>query len=161
MQLKSNLLSFFILLLTLSWIPAAFCEDINQTSTVSPILPGNELPFKVRIEILKDKDGNDFLLPNGLQSYDVGIHKGKWLLMNGRTNGLHGFNNDPNNFPPEAQNTVVYVIDPVKRTVVSRSLTSPSSGLTQDQIDSLSVTSAESYQSGHTLYTPSTSKLEF
>jgi hypothetical protein len=65
---------------------------------------------------------------------------------------LHGFNQDSNNFPPQAQNQVVYVVDPKRRVVASRSLASPVSGLTQDQIDSLSVTDAQFYQSGNTLY---------
>lgn len=86
----------------------------NQTPTVSPIYPNAFLPFNIEIEVLKDSNGNPFLLPKGLQSFDAGTYKGLWLLLNGRTNGLHGFNNDPNNFPPQEQNRVVYVIDPVK-----------------------------------------------
>src|SRR4029077_20211154 len=93
-----------------------------------------------------------FLLPNGLHSYNLGIYKGKWLLINGRTNGMHGFDENNNNFPPQTQNTTLYVFDPERRIVTSRSLKNRHSGLNQDEIDSLSVTSAQSYQSGETLY---------
>ncbi len=149
MRLKLFFLQYVAIWLAMSWISGV---SANQTPDVSPILPGNTLPFRVRVDVLKDKEGNNFLLPNGLQSYDVGVHDGKWLLLDGRTNGLHGFNDDPNNFPPSAQNTVLYVVDPVKRKIATRSLLSSESGLTQDEIDSLSVTSAESYQVGKTLY---------
>jgi hypothetical protein len=147
MQLYS--LRYFIVLVV-GWISLVSAD--NQTPDVSPIIPASDLPFRVQIELLKDREGNHFLLPNGLQSYAIGAYGGKWLLIEGRTNGLHDFANDPNNFPPQEQNTVVYVVDPVRQTVASRSLTSPSSGLTQDQIDSLSVTAAQFYQSGTTLY---------
>lgn len=74
----------------------------NQTPTVSPVLSGADLPFRVSIERA------DFSLPSGLQSYVSAIYQGKWLLLAGRTNGLHDFNNDDNNFPPRKQNTTVY-----------------------------------------------------
>lgn len=118
----------------------------NQTPTLSPIFPGEELPFQVSIEQA------DFSLPTGLQSFVYATHNGKWLLLCGRTNGLHGFNDDPNNFPPDTQNTTVYVVDPLKGKVYSRSLKSRHSGLAQDQIDILSVTASQFYQSGKRLY---------
>ena len=65
---------------------------------------------------------------------------------------MHGFNNNDFNFPPEAQNQNVYVINPTTGTVYKRSLTDPSSGLSQQQIDSLSVTSPQSYQESTTLF---------
>lgn len=126
------------------WLSAVAAD--NQTPDVSPILPGRDLPFRIKIEEA------DFSLPNGLHSYVVGIHKGKWLLLAGRTNGLHGFNDDPNNFPPSQQNTTVYVVDPVHRTIGSRSLHDSHAKLTQEQIDLLSVTSPQAYQDGDTLY---------
>lgn len=150
MRRKLSSFQYLVLWIALGWMPLLFAR--NQTDDVSPIFPGSKLPFRVRVEILKDNEGNDFLLPNGLQAYNVGVHKGKWLLINGRTNGLHGFNDNPDNFPPQAQNTTLYVVDPVKKTVATRSLLSSRSGLTQDQVDSLSVTDAQSYQTGKTLY---------
>ena len=128
----------------LAWGATLFGD--NQTPTVSPILPGNGLPFQVTIE------QDDFSLPNGIHSGAVGVHKGKWLFIAGRTNGLHGFEDDDDNFPPQAQNTFIYVVDPKTKSVVFRSLTDPSSGLSQEQVDFLSVTSPQSYQDGHRLY---------
>lgn len=118
----------------------------NQTETLSPIRSGEELPFKVKIKQA------ELCLPNGLHSGVFAVHDGKWLLLSGRTNGLHGFNDDPNNFPPSAQNTMVYVIDPKEKVVFSRSLTDPNSGLTQEQVDYLSVTSPQFYQWKEKLY---------
>jgi hypothetical protein len=126
------------------WISPALAQ--NQTPTVSPVLSGSDLPFRVSIE------SADFSLPKGLQSYVSAIYQGKWLLLAGRTNGMHDFNDDDNNFPPRKQNTTVYVVDPMRQTVLSRSLADPRSGLTQRQIDLLSVTSAQAYQVGPTLY---------
>ena len=118
----------------------------NQTATVTPIVPFNGVPFSIDIEQA------NFSLPSGLQSYVVGTDHGKWLLLAGRINGLHGFNNNDNNFPPDTQNTTVFVVDPKAQTVVTRSLTEEGSGLTQAQIDLLSVTGAQFFQSGQTLY---------
>lgn len=118
----------------------------NQTATVSPIFPEYSLPFRVKIEVA------DFALPNGIHSGASAIYEGKWLFLAGRTNGLHGFNNNNNNFPPETQNTVVFVVDPVQKVVYTKALNDPTSGLSQHQIDLLSVTSPQSYQRKDTLY---------
>ncbi len=118
----------------------------NQTVTVSPIFSEESLPFTV--EVVQA----DFMLPNGLHSYAFGIYEGKWVLIAGRMNGLHGFNTGNNNFPPDQQNTAVYVVDHHKKTVVIRDLQDAASGLTQNVIDSLSVTSPQFYQTDTTLY---------
>lgn len=129
---------------------AVFCHfsvySDNQTETLSPIYGQDELPFQISIEYA------GFSLPNGIQSYASASYRGKWLFIAGRTNGLHGFNSDTNNFPPQLQNRMVYVVDPVHGIVASRSLTDPFSGLSQSQVDTLSVTSPQFYQSGSTLY---------
>jgi hypothetical protein len=121
-------------------------ESANQTPDVSPIFPNDLLPFHIRVELA------DFQLPNGIHSFSQAIYGGKWLFIAGRTNGLHGFEPDNNNFPPSAQNRLVYVVDPATKMVFTRSLTDPSSGLTQEQIDTLSVTAPQNYVSGQTLY---------
>ena len=88
-----------------------------------------------------------------LQSFASGMYNGQWVLIAGRTNGLHGFSDDGlANFPPRYQNTDVWVIDPVSKETWSRSLDDTSSGLTSSEIDSLSSTNTESYQDGNTLY---------
>lgn len=116
----------------------------NQTETLSPVYPENALPFTLQIDVAS------FSLPAGIQSYASAIHKGKWLLLAGRTNGLHGFANVGNNFPPLFQNTVVYVIDPKTGASWQKSLAG--SGLSQEEIDTLSVTASEYFQKDNILY---------
>ncbi len=118
----------------------------NQTPTTTPILPPTTLPFTLSI------DQMNLNLPNGWHSGAVATWGNKCLLLAGRTNGLHGFDSGNNNFPPRAQNLSIYVIDFKKMRVYQRALNDPASGLTQQQIDTLSVTSPQSYQSGRTLY---------
>lgn len=126
--------------------PSCKTDADNQTPDVSLIHSGAKLPFRVEIEEA------DFELPDGLHSGVFATHDGKWLLLAGRTNGMHTFANDDDNFPPRKQNTDVYVIDPHKRKTYKRSLYSRNSGLSQNQIDLLSVTSPQFYQEGSTLY---------
>lgn len=112
----------------------------NQTPDITPIQSDRTLPFQVKL-----KRAN-FCMPQGVQSYQHAIYKDFWLIITGRTDGLHGFANSPDNFPARAQNTVVYVVDSRRHKIYSRDLKDPHSGLTQEQIDLLSVTAAQSYQ---------------
>src|SRR6188472_3359497 len=66
----------------------------NQTDALSPVLPGSQLPFQVTIE-------KAFEMPVGFHSGAVGVYKGLWVFIAGRTNGMHGFG-PSNNFPPDA-----------------------------------------------------------
>lgn len=132
--------------LTLLVFGSLSAQTDNQTVELSPIFPNKLLPFTVRIELA------DFALPNGIQGNVLGRYKGKWLLFDGRTNGVHGFDSVPINFPVQMQNLMVYVVDPDRKKVYQRSIDDPLSGLTQDQIDSLSVVSPQYYQEGNTLY---------
>lgn len=116
----------------------------NQTATLSPVLSEAGLPFSVVVEQV------NFQLPVGIHSGMVGEYQGMWIFIAGRTNGLHGFGNDP--FPVIAQNTSIYVVNPNTGAVYSRSLLDPGSGLTRQQIDELSVVSPQGYQVSNTLY---------
>jgi hypothetical protein len=49
--------------------------------------------------------------------------EGKWLIMSGRTNGLHGFQ-PPVAFPTANQNQNIYVVNPVSGSVLSVGLSS-------------------------------------
>lgn len=119
----------------------------NQTDTISPVHSDKTLPFRVRLKKTHCK------LPQGVQSYVHGISHNKWLIITGRIGGLHGFvKNSTENFPTKEQNTTVFVVDPIKKKTFSRSLLDPTSGLTQMQVDLLSVTAAQGYQSRDTLY---------
>lgn len=142
----SRLATALCLTLALGVAPAAVRAD-NQTPTVSKVsLDTSALPYAVTLERL-DTDGK---LPT-LQSFATATYKGLWILVGGRTNGLHNFSNDPlKNFPPSAQNRKIWVIDPTSWKVWSRRL--DDSSLNQNQIDELSTTATESVQLGNTLY---------
>lgn len=78
---------------------------------------------------------------------------GQWLVVTGRTNGLHTFtqssgtNPPANAFPPQQANTNLWVIDPVgKKVYPPVAVPPPPLG------DSLTVTNSISYQDGDTLY---------
>jgi hypothetical protein len=140
-----RLLACALLMVGIGWSVAISAD--NQTPTVSKVFSDRCLPFRVRLEKA------DFKLPMGVQSYVHGIHQDKWLIITGRIDGLHGLVGDStNNFPTNLQNTNVFVIDPIKNKTYIRSLLDPDSGLTQEQVDLLSVTAAQAYQSGKTLY---------
>jgi hypothetical protein len=136
------------LFLTAILLPLVSLYGDNQTATLSPVLPPAPLPFTINIEL------SNLQLPNGWHSGAMGTWGSKAVLLAGRTNGLHGFDNNPNvnNFPPSAQNAVVYVIDFKEQRIWQKSLYDASSGLTQQQIDTLTVTSPQAYQTGKTLY---------
>jgi hypothetical protein len=121
----------------------------NQTATVSPVHLNSPLPYKVSLE---PYDFGTAPLPT-LHSFAAGHHDGKWVLIGGRTNGLHGFSNTSTvNFPPQFQNRDVWVIDPVAKTSWSRSLESAAAGFTADEINSLTPANNQFYQRGDRLY---------
>lgn len=118
----------------------------NQTNTVSRILANSSLNFRICIT------ENSLKLPDGIQSFCVGIRKQKWLLIGGRSNGLHGFSNTDQNFPVNKQNVIIYVVDIKKNCIYRRSLIDPKSELKKNQIDYLSVTNAQFCQDDDLLY---------
>jgi hypothetical protein len=134
-------IAFFIALLTSI---SVFAE--NQTPDFSQIHSQDELPFTVEIGIA------DFSLPTGLHSYASGMHEDKWIFIGGRTNGVHGFGPSDNNFPKQKQNRACLVVDLKTKKSYIRSFDDPMSGLNEDEIDSLSVTTAQSYQEKGKLY---------
>ncbi len=119
---------------------AATCSlyGANQTSSITLPLREDSLPFRLAIEQAS------FSLPVGLQAYAAGRYKQDWVLISGRTFGLHGFLGDT--FPVSSQNTEVFVLNLANGSTVSRSLTDPDAKLSQAQIDQLSVTNALFYQ---------------
>ncbi len=141
MKIKNYL---YFALLSMSF--CTFISAANQTEELSEIIVDNSLPFRVRLKQA------DFQLPQGVQSYAHAGYGNKWLIVGGRVNGMHGFADDTENFPTKLQNRQVFVIDPINKKTFVRSLYDPGSGLTQEQIDLLSVTAPQAYQSGKTLY---------
>ncbi|MFO1039481.1 MAG: hypothetical protein U1E45_21760 [Geminicoccaceae bacterium] len=135
--------------LVAAWLALSGHEALaaNQTPTTTPVVYGDKsLPFGLKLQRVDTKGR----LPT-LQAFAMGQYGKYWVLLGGRTNGLHNFTNDPlKNFPPSEQNRKVWVVDPTNWRVWSRSITG--SGLSADQVDQLSATNYEDYQSGNTLY---------
>lgn len=123
-----------------------FLYGQNQTAALTPVLTEASLPFTIELELAS------FSLPTGIQAFASAIYNGKWIFIAGRTNGLHGFDNLGNNFPPNLQNRIIYIVDPTNGRALSRSIEEASSGLTQQEIDILSVTKAQFFQKNDKLY---------
>lgn len=117
----------------------------HQTATLDSPVTGGRLPYSVS---LRETSLAPAALPN-LHSAAAAVWEGQWVLLGGRTNGLHGLTG-MNAFDPLYENREVWVIDPVTRQSWHKSLieTSPASGLTADQVDSLSSVNAQFHQSG-------------
>ena len=69
----------------------------------SPLKAGED-PFTVELEQVT------VMNTPTLQSFAYAQSSGKWLLLAGRTNGLHGFGAPPS-FPSKYQNRTMYVYD--------------------------------------------------
>ncbi len=120
----------------------------NQTPTVTPVSTDKgALPYEVKLVRVKKTAKT---LPN-LQSFADGHVDGLWVIVGGRTSGLHNFTDSGlKNFPPRKQNDKIWVIDPETGDRWSRKLSD--SSLSEDQVDALSSTAMESLQIGDTLY---------
>jgi hypothetical protein len=119
----------------------------NQTTDLSPIQMGG-LPYNIGVQAY---DFGSADLPT-LQSFAAGEYDGKWVLIAGRTNGLHGFtNSSAQNFPASAQNNDVWVIDPVNKQSWHRSLVSDST-ISAQMLAELTPTNTEFSQLGDRLY---------
>ena len=129
--------------------PASLLLAANQTSSVTPLQSAADLPYRIQ---LREFDFGLADLPT-LHSFAAAEYDQKWLLIAGRTNGLHGFGSSPSeNFPEAFQNQEVWVIDPINKQSWSRSLEDASSGLTSDELLSLTPTNNQFYQAGDRLY---------
>jgi hypothetical protein len=128
----------------------------HQTSTFTPIQAADGLPYRIS---LREYDFGAADLP-GLHSYAAARYDGNWVLLAGRTNGVHDLDQTgEQSFPKESQNRDVWVIDPGMKQLWHRSLgdpstgvTDPASGLTPAQIASLTPTNNQFAQVGDTLY---------
>ena len=123
----------------------------NPLGIYSPVELNSRLPYRV---VLHEYSMGAADLPT-LHSFAVGHYDDKWLLISGRTNGLHGFDGGlfpEENFPTQYQNREVWVLDLDTRESWHRSLDDPTSGLTEAQIVSLATTNNQFYDKGNTLY---------
>jgi hypothetical protein len=125
------------------------CTAQHQTTEFSPVQTDSALPYQLH---LNEISFGAAALPT-LHSYVAAQYEGKWIMLGGRTNGLHGFENSPViNFPEQYQNRDVWVIDPVTHQSWSRSLEDPSSGLNVNQIAALTSTNQQFTQIDDRLY---------
>ncbi len=83
----------------------------------------------------------------GLHSNERIVHDGKWLIIGGRTNGLHGFQ-PPFAFLPSTQNTTIYVVDPINQQVWSAATTT----LSQNIREHITTSNMEGVQQGNYYY---------
>ena len=84
----------------------------------------------------------------GLQSFASAVYGNEWVMVAGRTNGMHDFTDSGEaNFPPNRQNVDVYVVNPVTKQTWRRSLADGTS-LSLDQLSRLSATNTQSFQRG-------------
>lgn len=128
-------------------IPLGPASAPDQTATASPL---GSWDLNVAVDLVRVEQ-REARFPT-LQSFSVGqTQRGEWVLIGGRTNGLHGFSGDgTENFPPSQQNTTIWIYDPVTDRSWSRPLSE--SGLSADIQLSMSTTNAQDFQQGDVLY---------
>ena len=114
------------------------------------IVDGN-LPYRVQ---LQQYDVMRELNRPSLHSFVAGEYEHQWVIIGGLSNGLHGFDVDRNSIPERFQNASVWVMDPVSKNSWSRSLIpgEANSGLTHEQLLSLTGANAQFEQVGDRLY---------
>lgn len=127
-------------------VPSAHAN--NQTPDVTPVTVG-AAPYQIG---LCSYDMDQAVVPT-LHSFAAGQYDDKWVVIAGRSNGLHGFDIiGSDNFPVASQNREVWVIDPISKQIWSRSLADASSGLTADQLATLTPANNQFTQIGDRLY---------
>jgi hypothetical protein len=135
------------ILISLALCPNALAA--NQTDTLTPIVLNGSMPYRISVQ---PYDFGAAALPT-LHSYAAGHHDGKWVLLSGKSNGLHGFDTTgPNGFEPEFQNREVWIIDPASKQTWHRSLDGAAGGLTTIELNSFTSTNNQFYQRGERLY---------
>lgn len=122
----------------------------NPLGIYSPVNLNPTLPYRVE---LREHSMGSAELPT-LHSYAVGHYDNKWLMISGRTNGLHGFDVfDPDaNFPAQFRNSEAWVIDLDTKQSWHRPLNDPTAGLSALQFASLTSTNNQFHEKGETLY---------
>ncbi len=110
----------------------------NQTDTFTPVTRWDR-NYKIQ---LKKHTMAQAPVP-GLQSFASGQVGDQWVVLAGKTGGMHSFTTG---------NTSAWVIDPVTKQAWGRELDDPSSGLSQHTINSLSSSNPQSYQRDNTLF---------
>ncbi len=147
LPLKTLVLSVAQFVFLLCATPLAFGQGTHQTpaETLTPLQFGG-LPYT--IEVTEVDFGSAELAT--LHSYSAAKFGGLWVLMAGRTNGIHGlFATD--GFPTESQNRDVWVIDPINLQTWHRTL-DESQGFSEYQFNALTCVNNQFYTRGDQLY---------
>jgi hypothetical protein len=134
--------------IALSWFALSAALMAQHQTVLDPPVVGGVLPYSVE---LREVSLAPAPLPT-LHSVAAARWQGQWILLAGRTAGLHGLTGF-NAFDPQTENREVWVIDPTTRQSWRKSLleTAPASGLAADVVDSLSSVNSQFYQQDHTL----------
>ncbi len=121
----------------MKWMSVCFFMTLG----LSAVIQGQS---SFEVEIVEEQ----LLSAPGVQSYAWGMSSdGKWLIIGGRIEGLHGFM-PRNAFDPNYNNARIYVIDVEQKRVWSKSL----AGLPPEIEDQLQSTNPEFVQVGGDLY---------
>ncbi|MCA9234637.1 MAG: hypothetical protein KDA44_04170 [Planctomycetales bacterium] len=122
----------------------------HQTDAVTPLAPTGDLPFRIELQAV---DVGNLELPT-LHSYAAAQYDGKWVLVGGRTNGLHGFEQSGSaNFPTASQNRDLWVIDFANGQSWHRALDEAATGLSGEEVAALTSSNNQFAQVGDRLYT--------
>lgn len=135
-------------LIALGLFPFSATLVAQHQTTLDPPIIGGELPYTIELNEVSLAPAP---VPT-LHSVAAGRWQGQWVMLAGRTAGLHGLTGF-NAFDPQTENREVWVIDPTTRQSWHKSLleTNPASGLTADGVDSLSSVNSQFYQQDQTL----------
>ena len=147
LPLKTLVLSVAQFVFLLCVTPLAFGQGSHQTSadTLTPLQFGN-LPYT--IEVTEVDFGPAELAT--LHSYSAAKYDGLWVLMAGRTNGIHGFAST-SAFPTESQNRDIWVIDPVNMQTWHRTL-DEFQGFSEYEFNAVTSVNNQFYTRGDQLY---------
>lgn len=135
--------------------PVAAQDQVATGSTAagfSPVMNWSAGNHAYRISLERSTWADPLNPLPGLQSFASATYADQWVMVAGRTNGLHGFSNSGTaNFPPSRQNVDVWVVNPVTRQTWRRSL-ADGTPLSLDQISRLSATNTQSFQKGEAFF---------
>jgi len=120
----------------------------QHQTPLDPPLVGGTLPYAITLREISLAPAP---IPT-LHSVAAAKWDGQWILLAGRSSGLHGLTGN-NAFDPQFENRNVWIIDPVNKQSWGKSLleTNPASGLTTDIVDSLSSVNTQFHQTGDRL----------
>ena len=128
----------FIVTLSLFLLLFGHSRAQNQTATFSPVSAWDR-DYNIKV---KPYAMGSAPVP-GLQSFAAGQYGDQWVVLAGKTGGMHSF---------ESRNTSAWVIDPVTKQAWGRNFDDPTSGLSQQAVYSLSSSNPQSYQRDNTLF---------